>query len=588
VVVILSSGNLPTVPSQSALLLNIDGRLVDQKAYMDPLASIMGQSDPKQKETLVQDVIDAINYGSKDKRIKTLVLSLDNMVYGGISKMQEIAPALEAFRAEGKKIIAFGNNYSQDQYWLASQADEVYMHPMGSVLVQGYGLYRNYFKQALDNLLINFHVFRVGEFKSAMEPFMRNDMSAEAKRSSLVWLNNLWSEYTQAVVERRGLSASAIDDYANNIDQLLAQYDGDSAAVAVATGLIDGLKTRDEINRYLVEQVGAVDDDSYYQAIGFEQYLWIKSLELPKPASENKVGLIVAVGNIVDGEQPAGAIGGDSLEKLIRTARQDPKVRSLVLRVDSGGGSAFASEVIRNELELLQQAGKPLVISMGSMAASGGYWISAHADEIWATPTTLTGSIGIFGAFPTLDQSLAKIGVNTDGVGTTKLSGATRLDRPLQPIAARSIQSMINHGYSQFLNIVATGRDMSVDDVASIAEGRVWSGVDAKELGLVDKLGGLEQAIASAAELAGLADYDRHLIEIPLSPQEQLLKELSGKVGASFEHVNHSIFVKQLQRWLAPLEDSFGFINTMNEHFVSACWVKKSIIELIEHQESQH
>lgn len=398
---------------------------------------------------------------------------------------------------------------------------------------------------------------------------MRNDMSAEAKQSSLVWLNVLWDEYTRTVTERRSLSAEAIDDYANGIDNLLEQQQGDSAAVAVSAGLVDGLKSRDEINSYLAQQVGAVDEEGYYQQIGFEQYLWLKGLELPQTKSSNKVGIIVAAGDIVDGAQPAGTIGGDSLAALVRGARLDSSVRALVLRVDSGGGSAFASEIIRNELSLLQRAGKPLVVSMGSMAASGGYWISAQADEVWATPTTLTGSIGIFGAFPTIDQSLAKLGVTADGVGTTKLAGAIRIDRPLQPIAARSIQSMINHGYDQFLAIVASGRNMSVQEVGKIAEGRVWSGIDARALGLVDQLGGLQQAVASAAALAKLTDYDRKLIEIPLSPQEQLLKELSGKIG-----VNGSAFsllggsgkvVSQLQRWLAPFQHSLGFLNTMND-----------------------
>lgn len=563
-VMVLSSGEIPTVPKKGALLLNISGTLVDQKAYLDPVASILGQTNPEQQETLVQDVIDAVNYASNDPRINTLVLSLDQLMYGGISKMQEIAPALQAFRSSGKKIIAIGDNYTQDQYWLAAQADEVYIHPMGGVLLQGYGLYRSYFKAALDKLHIDFHIFRVGEFKSAMEPFMRNDMSAEAKRSNLGWLNTLWGEYTHTVTQRRGLPAEALDQYANTIDQLLEQHQGDSAAVAVATGLVDGIKTPDQVNDYLLQQVGAADREGYFQAIGYERYLWLKALERTKPVASDRVGIIVAAGNIMDGDQPAGTIGGDTLASLIREARRDSQIKSVVLRVDSGGGSAFASEIIRRELELLQKTGKPLVISMGSMAASGGYWISAQADEIWAMPTTLTGSIGIFGAFPTIDKTLAEVGINTDGVGTTTLAGATRIDRPLQPIAARSIQSLINHGYEQFLAIVASGRNMPVAQVADIAGGRVWSGVDARELGLVDQLGTLQQAVESAAALAKLSDYDTKLIEIPLSPQEQLLKELSGKVAASWLPVN-SGWLAQLQGWLSPLQARLGLLDSMND-----------------------
>ncbi|MFA7552702.1 MAG: signal peptide peptidase SppA [Spongiibacteraceae bacterium] len=546
---VFSSSELPSVPKKGALLLDIKGSLVDQKTYTDPLTVLLGDSSTLQREVLVEDVIDAINYAREDQRITSLVLSLDNMVYGGLSKMLEIKPALDAFRNSGKKIIAIGNTYNQDQYWLASQADEVYVDPMGEVALEGYGLYRSYFKQALDKLKINFHVFRVGEFKSAMEPYMRDDMSAEAKKASRVWLGSLWDEYTAHVAERRNLSPQAINEYINTSDQVLARFHGDGAAAAVANGLVDGIKTRDEANSYLLTVAGAVTAEGDYQSIGFEKYLWRQRLELSSVANPDKVGLIVAAGTIVDGEQLPGAIGGDTLAALIREARRDENIKALVLRIDSGGGSAFASEIIKRELDLLQHAGKPLVISMGSMAASGGYWISANADEIWALPTTLTGSIGIFGAFPTVDKSLAALGVNTDGVGTTDLAGAWRIDRPLQAITANSIQSKINHGYAQFLELVATGRGMSTQEVEVIAEGRVWSGADAQRLGLVDHLGTLQQAVDAAATLAGLDEYQRELIEIPLSPQEQFLKEFAAEVNAG---------QTPAKRWLKQIFNGFG------------------------------
>ena len=262
---------------------------------------------------------------------------------------------------------------------------------------------------------------------------------------------------------------------------------------------------------------------------------------------------------ITDGEQPAGTIGGDSLAKVIRQASQAPEVKAVVLRIDSGGGSAFASEVIRRELQLLKEAGKPLVVSMGSMAASGGYWIAAPADEIWATPTTLTGSIGIFGAFPTLEKTYDKLGINTDGVGTTLLAGAMRVDRPLQPLAAKAIQSSIEHGYRQFIDIVAEGRGMSKANVQRVAEGRVWSGVDALQLGLVDQLGGLDEAVESAARLASLENYDRQLIELPLSPREKILKQLTGVWSPSIP-----VF-SQLDRWLSPIVERLSFWQKMND-----------------------
>ncbi len=573
-IVAITQSDIPTIPEKGALVLNIQGTLVDQKNYIDPFTQILGKTDPEQREVLVQDVIDAIHYAEKDERITTLVLLLDHMLYGGISKMQEIAPALDAFRQSGKKIIAYGDGYSQDQYWLAAQADEVYLHPMGGVLLQGYGVYRNYFKDALDKLQVNVHIFRVGEYKSAMEPFIRNDMSEEAREANLVWLEDLWGVFTRELAQRRGMPESAVDDYINNMDKVLEQNQGDTAQAAVTTGLVDGVKNRADINGYLVEQVGAADKEGYFQGVGFERYLWLKRLE-PDPTAlkiDKKVGVIVAAGDIVDGEQPPGDIGGDTLASLIRQAQQDEEIQALVLRVDSGGGSAFASDVIRNELELLQKAGKPVVISMGSLAASGGYWIAAGADEIWATPTTLTGSIGIFGAFPTIEKSLSKMGVSTDGVGTTELSGAMRLDRPLSPMAERFIQRNIENLYQRFISLVAEGRDLPMDEVKRIAGGRVWSGEDALELGLVDQLGGLQQAIESAAKLAGLAQYETKAIEIPLTPQEQFLKELAGQAAIWFPSMDLSVMglselavLSNFQQWLLPLQNNLSFLATMND-----------------------
>lgn len=561
IVVIISSSELPKVPEKGALVLDIKGTLVDQKRFTDPFVSLMGDADPRQQETLLQDVIDAIEHAKNDQRITLLVLSLDQMVYGGISKMQEIAAALQDFRSSGKKIIAVGDYYTQDQYWLAAQADEVHLNPMGGVLLQGYGLYRNYYKQALDKLHVNFHIFKVGAYKSAMEPFMRNDMSPQAREANLLWLTSLWNDYTTAVAKRRSLASEDINRYINTLDQLMQQHSGDTAAVALAAGLVDSVKNRNEIGDYLLKQVGVADKDGVYQRIGFERYLWLKNVELPEFNGDKAVGVIVAAGNIVDGEQPPGTIGGDTLAQLIKTARTNKKIRALVLRVDSGGGSAFASEVIRKELQLLKRTGKPLVVSMGSVAASGGYWISAAADQIWATSATLTGSIGIFGAFPTIEKSLSHIGVNNDGVGTTEMAGSLRVNRPLKPMAARVIQSSIEHGYDQFLTVVAEGRSLDKADVAEMAQGRVWSGLDAKRLGLVDSIGGLNEAIKAAAMLANVKQYETELIEIPLSPQQQLIRELTGKVAA----IKGVPVLNQIQALLAPFTHSLDFVKQMND-----------------------
>ena len=571
----INRSDLPSIPEQGALVLDISGSLVDQKNYTDALTQLLSEEDPEQQQTLLQDVIDAVTYAADDERINTLVLSLDKMAYGSLSKMQELLPALERFRSSGKKIIATGNSYNQQQYWLAAQADEVYLDPMGAVYLEGYGVYRNYVKNALDKLKIDFHVFRVGEYKSAMETFMREDMSEQARRANLQWLNVLWGQYTDGVASPRQLAASDINQYINGIDRIVAEVGGNAAKAALDKGLVDGLKTRDEINRYLSEQVGAKDDEGNFQRVGFQQYLWLKNLEPDTNMSTDKIGVIVAAGNIVDGKQPAGAIGGDSLSKLIRDTRIKNDIKALVLRIDSGGGSAFASELIRRELVLLQKQGIPLVVSMGSLAASGGYWIAASADQIWATPTTLTGSIGIFGAFPTFDKSLAELGIYNDGVGTTDLAGSMRVERPLQPTFARSIQSNIEYGYEQFIDLVAEGRGLPEEQVLSLAGGRVWSGIDAKELGLVDELGSLKQAITAAAELAGLENYKKQLIEYPLTPQEQLIKELTGG-AAKLSAVSTSPMLSQLKSWLGPIEDSLRFLQGMNDPrgvylFCTAC-----------------
>ncbi|HUH38781.1 MAG TPA: signal peptide peptidase SppA [Spongiibacteraceae bacterium] len=531
IVVFVGTPRLIVAPG-SVLVLNPGGVLVDQLSYTDPLSSLLAQSQQMPAETLLSDVVDAVDRAAEDERIAMLLIQLDYLQHGGLSKSQEIARALDRFRAAGKRIVAYGDNFTQDQYWLAAQADEVLLNPMGAVLLQGYGVYQSYLKRLLDKLAVDVHVFRVGKYKSAVEPLVRDDMSDAARANALVWLNQLWDSYSGGVTRTRKLEAGAVDAYINNMDTVFAATEGNTAAAALAQGLVDAIVTRDELNDYLIERVGA-DDEGWFKGIGFEDYLHITDREQLDPLPHDVVGLVVASGMIVDGEQPAGTVGGDTLASLIRDARRDDQVKALVLRVDSEGGSAFASEIIRQELLQFKQSGKPLVVSMGSVAASGGYWISAPADEIWATPATITGSIGIFGVFPTLDRALDKLGISNDGVGTTRLAGDLRLDRPLDPISQRAIQSTIEHGYQRFLDVVATGRSMSREQVDALGGGRVWSGVAAREAGLVDKLGYLEDAVASAAERAGLEDYTLQLIEPALTPQEALLRALFQVVGPS-------------------------------------------------------
>ncbi|WP_295875560.1 signal peptide peptidase SppA [uncultured Zhongshania sp.] len=548
-----------TVPDGAVLVLAPEGVVVDQLSAVDALTQLSAQGLPR--ETLLADLIETVSLAADDPRIEVLLLHLDELDHIGMSKTLELAEAIKVFRQSGKTIVASANHYNQDQYLLASFADQIFVHNMGGVGIEGFAVIRNYFREAIEKLKIRFHVFKVGNFKSAVEPLLRDDMSDAAKEANRAWLDQLWTLYRDTIVERRGISVSKFDYYVNHIDKVMAEVGGDAAQAALDYGFVDGIISRPMLREMFIERVGENKDGSFKQSY-YRDYLMLNRNLLVEV--KESVGIIVASGNIVDGEQPTGTIGGDSLAQLIRKARRDDDIKALVLRIDSGGGSAFASEVIRAELQKLQEAGKPLVVSMGSMAASGGYWIAASADEIWATPATLTGSIGIFGAFPTVDNLLQGLGVSTDGVGTAAVAGKLRPDLPLDPILARTIQSGVEYGYRRFITIVADGRNKLVEQVEPIAEGRVWSGIDAHQLGLVDKLGGLQQAVDSAANLAGISAANSRLLTLPLSPEEELMRMIlgSGMVKSAFSVSSPLISVLNsvLPAWndVLKLQDSRG------------------------------
>jgi protease-4 len=526
-------------PESGALIISPSGNIVEQKSVTVPVDQLMGQV--AEEETLLKDIVDGIDFARDDEKIKALVLDLDDMRGAGLSKLQEIGAALNRFRESGKTIIAVGDNFNQNQYYLAAHAQKIYLHPMGHVFLSGYGLYRKYFKSALEKLMVQIHIFRVGTYKTALEPFLRDDMSEEARDANTLWLNDLWEAYKSDIAAMRGIDASSIDDYINNIVDHLAKVDGDIAKLALELGFIDALKSRVEVQDNLIALVGEDKKNKTYNHIHFTEYLKLVRPEFEqKGLDKRKIGIIIAKGIILDGEQPAGRIGGDSLAALIRQARHNDQIKSVVLRIDSGGGSAFASEIIRKEVELTRSAGKPVVVSMSSAAASGGYWIATSANEIWASPTTLTGSIGIFGAFATFDKTLKHLGINTDGIGTTKLTGAFDPSRPFNPILAATIQQTIEQGYKRFIARVSQGRNMSPEKVEKAAQGRIWSGKKALTLGLVDQLGNLKDAVQSAAKLAGLEDYEVIVIKRPLSARERILKELYRLIFNLSEYTNIS------------------------------------------------
>lgn len=521
------------VPDGSALVLDPSGVIVEQESYVDPLANLLGGplSVATVGETRLRDILEALRLGAQDPRIRALVLRLDQLQDdGGFSKLQEIGAAIEAFKTSGKKVYALGDTYTQGQYYLAAFADEILLHDMGGVDLEGFGAWQPFFGEAIDKLGVNMHVFRVGEYKSAVEPFERNDMSNEAREANLDWLEDLWQMYLAGVSGQRGISPLVIENSINNLDAELAVYQGNLAQFALGLGLVDRLGSRSDMRGHLAAEIGD-DGRGGFRQIDFRNYLAERHGSRPLLPEGDSVGVIVASGLIYDGEQVPGNIGGDTLAGLIHQARDDEAVKAVVLRLDTGGGSAFASEVIRDALLELREAGKPLVVSMSSVAASGGYWISAPADQIWASPATLTGSIGIFAIFPTFQETLARLGIRVDGVGTTALSGALVLGNELPPVAVNAIQLMLEDGYRRFLNVVAEGRDMSIAQVEAIAQGRVWSGQQAIELGLVDRLGSLDDAVASAAALAGVEDFQVEYIERELTPAERLLRRISESLG---------------------------------------------------------
>ena len=523
--------SIPTVPRTAALVIAPQGELVDQlsgDSVRRALGEASGGPDP---ETLLRDVTEAIAAAKTDSRIKLIVLDLDQLDASGLSKLQEIGAALRDFRASGKRVIAMGDSFSQVQYYLAAQAGEVYLDPMGEVSVHGFSYYRMYYKDAIDKLQIDSNVFRAGTFKSYTDQFSRSDMASSEREETSQWLESLWSAYSQDVTRARSLPPTALKDFIAAQPASVQAVNGDLAKMALQRGLVTALKSRRQVADDLKGLVGEDDSDHSFNGIGMNQYLAaVRAKRVLKSRSDAKIGIVVASGEIFDGRQLPGKIGGESTSDLLRQARYDNSVKAVVLRIDSPGGSEFASEEILREVQALRKAGKPVVVSMSSYAASGGYYIAAAANQIFASPTTITGSIGVFSYIPTFQRTLEKIGVNVDGIGTTPLAGDMRFDRALGPVTKQVLQATVDHAYQQFLRRVADGRKKPVDDVDKIAQGRVWSGVDAQRIGLVDHLGGLKDATDAAAKLAELgSDYDVDYIETELSLKEQLLMQIRSQ-----------------------------------------------------------
>ena len=553
-------GSAPVTPKKAALEIRPQGFLVEQYEG-DPFdLAIQEIIDDRPPQTVVQNIIDALEYARDDDRILAVHLDLSGLIGGGLSKLQRIAAAISEFRDSGKPVIASGDVYTQAAYFLASHADEVYLNPEGLVFLQGYGRYRTYYKDAIDKLRIDWNIFRVGTHKSYVEPYTRMNMSDASREDTQRLADQLWDLYRSDVVQARGLDEGAVDEFANRMLQVVDAAGGDLAAAALDHGLVDELLTRKEIRQLLIEKVG--EDKEFpdaHRATDMYEYLAHMRLLKGVDTRDENVAVIVASGEITSGSPPPGTIGADSTSKLLRRALNDESVAAVVFRVDSPGGSKLASDVIASEVAALQAAGKPVVASMSSTAASGGYWITVGADRIIASPATITGSIGIFAMIPTFQRTMDALGVAVDGAGSTIWAGELRPDREMSEHAKQLVQTLIEDGYEDFISRVASHRNMDKNEVDAIGQGRVWTGIDAVENGLVDELGTLDDAIAAAAELAGLkaGEYGQKPFRTELSPTEQMIVDFLS-FGRTFG-IDPAGFVRRpsrLERLAARLESA--------------------------------
>ncbi|MCG6460734.1 signal peptide peptidase SppA [Vibrio parahaemolyticus] len=553
----------PVIEKESALVMNLSGPIVEQRRYVNPMDSVAGSllGNEMPKENVLFDIVDTIRYAKDDAKVSGLVLALRDLPETNLTKLRYIAKALNEFKASGKPVYAVGDFYNQSQYYLASYADKVYMAPDGGVLIKGYSAYSMYYKTLLEKLDVSTHVFRVGTYKSAIEPFIRDDMSDAAKESATRWVTQLWSAFVDDVTTNRNINAKVLNP---TMEELLAEMksvDGDLAQLAVKMGLVDELATRQDIRTLFAKEFGSDGKDSY-NAISYYDYL--ATIRPDYTLANHDIAVVVASGAIMDGQQPRGTVGGDTVASLLRQARNDEKAKAVVLRVDSPGGSAFASEVIRNEVEALKKAGKPVVVSMSSLAASGGYWISMSADKIVAQPTTLTGSIGIFSVITTFEKGFSKLGINTDGVGTSPFSG-DGITTGLSEGASQAFQLGIEHGYKRFISLVGSNRDMTVEEVDKVAQGRVWTGQDALSFGLVDQMGDFDDAVELAAKLANVTDYGIYWVEEPLSPTELFLQEFMNQVKVSLGVDATSLLPKSLQPVAQQFEQDASLLQSFND-----------------------
>lgn len=536
IIVSIFSSDAVRVGPSGALLMDLDGRIVEERTVVSASgalqAALLGGGSGN--EILLDDVVHGLRLAREDANVSSILLDLSSFEGAMPSSLHTVAAEMTAFREAGKTILARSDMFGDAGWFLAAHADEVSMHPQGVALIEGYSSFPIYFRGLLDRLGVTVNIFRVGEFKSAIEPFERSDMSEADYEARAYLFGDLWNAYTSAAENARGLTPGTLQRLGDSADAAVVAANGDLAQAALNAGLVSELAGRTAFTGSLNERLGTVDDGQRPDTTDF--FEWYNA-NRPEPTSRQRdvIAVINAVGTILDGEADGGTVGGDIHARLIRQARLDPAVKAIVLRIDSGGGGVFASELIREELAQARADGLAVIASMGGVAASGGYWIATPAHEIWAHPTTITGSIGIFGLVPTFEAVLENVGVTSDGYASTRLGGAFSVERGIDEYAARIFQANIERGYEQFLTVVGDARGMSRDEVDAVAQGRVWTGTQALERGLVDRLGTFDEAVARAAELAELEEgrYQVKVFSEERSQLEQIMAALGMDAAAS-------------------------------------------------------
>ncbi len=560
---------LSRLKSDSTLVIRPYGKIVEQYTTTPLDRAFQEATGQEQSETRLRDMLEAIHRAAGDSDISQLVIDPNYMWGIGLAALNDLEHALDAFRSTGKPVIALASRLDQNQYYLAALADEIWLDPNGTIWIDGYSSYRQFYREGLDKLAVKINLFRVGKYKSAMEPFIRDDMSDEAKEAGRFWLNNLWQQYVETISKHRGLIVESFQESIDDMPNQIESVDGDFTKYAMNLGLVDRLMTAPEARQELARRGAPNQAGDGYRAVGMQDYLHITQ-PLLRQSGAKSIAIVVAEGEIVSGRHPAGRIGSISTAEQLRRTARDEKIAAVVVRINSPGGDAYAAEALRLELQQLRDAGKTVVISMGNIAASGGYWMAMAADEVWASPSTITGSIGVFGMLPTFDATLDKVGVHTDGFGTTEMAGKLRLDMPLDSGVKRVFQSNTERIYRQFINLVSESRGKSYEDVDEIAQGRVWSGEQAAERGLVDRNGTFQDAIEASARIAGLGDtYQIVWIEPKKSALEEFLTDFVGGVVSKL-NLSVSTPVSLPVPWIQAMLNDLQFIVSRQGKFTVA------------------